>query len=122
MAQHFSDQELKKFALKIIEEKQCETIGDLIYYMPIGRSCFYLRGLDKVDSIKDAIVDIQYKEKREIRKRWKKSGNAALETCVYKILADEDELRRLQSHQKQDPAVEKGEKLTIKREVISKKE
>ena len=122
MAQHFSDEELEKYALKIIEESDCETIGDLIAYMPISRTAFYNRQLDKVVLIKDAIVKKQCSKKKEMRQRWQKSNNATLEVCAYKLIATSDELERLQNTKASKIDVESNEKLTIKREVISKKE
>lgn len=87
--------EREQLALKAIEEYNLLFIKDIIAYVPFCRSTFYNDGLDKLDSIKSAIDKNRINTKHALRGKWYKSKSATLQIALYKLVADEEELRRL---------------------------
>jgi hypothetical protein len=68
-----------------------------VHYVDIGRSRFYQLGLDKLDTIREAINANKVKAKHYMRKKWIKSDNPTLQITAYRLIADDDELLRLNS-------------------------
>jgi len=90
--------DLESMAVEAIQEHKLFFIDDLMAYLPCARSTFYQKGLDKSDTIKDAINKNRILAKIDLRKEWRFSNNAALQMGLYKLLATEDELQRLSTH------------------------
>jgi len=83
-------------ALEVLEaNKDIWKISDLADQMGLARSTFYFNKLDKSDAIKKALLRNKRYIKRVMRSGWLKSKNATLQLALYKLLADDDELRRL---------------------------
>lgn len=91
--------ELEKKALKILEKHpDIYFISDLAEEMDIARATFYNNELDKLDSIKNALHRNKRIIKRGLRNKWYKGENATTQVALYKLLADEDELSRLNNN------------------------
>lgn len=68
-----------------------------VHYVDISRQRFYQLGLDKLDTIRDAIRANKAKAKHYLRKKWIKSDNPTLQIAAYRLIAEDDELLRLNS-------------------------
>lgn len=91
----YDKKELERTALDAIELNKLVFIDDVCTYLPCSRATFYNKELDKLDSIKEALVNNKLKMKNALRRKWYDSDNATVQIALYKILSDEDELRRL---------------------------
>lgn len=86
----------EKQALQILED--CPDIyflNDLADEMGISLATFYFQKLEKSEAIKKALLYNRRRMKRGLRNKWYKSNNPTLQIALYRITADEDELRRL---------------------------
>ena len=91
--------EYERLALDILARKRdIYFTNDLTDEMGIARSTFYNNNLDKLDSIKNAILHNKRNVKRGLRNKWFNSDNATTQVALYKLLADEDELSRLNNN------------------------
>lgn len=96
--QIYNYDELHELALKQIEEYQLLTITDLINVLPIARSTFYDKGLDKSNDIKKAFEANKIGIKSSLRKQWlEPTAKPLVQIALYKLAANEDELQRLTS-------------------------
>lgn len=92
-----------KMSLEAIEKNKLVFIDDIIAYVPFTRATFYNAGLDKLDSIKDALNENKIKMKQGMKAKWYKSENATLQVALYKLIGSDEEAHRLNgSHQKID--------------------
>lgn len=82
-------------ALKVIEDKKLFFVEDIVSFMPIGKTTFYKKKLNEVDAIKSGIEKNKVYAKVQLRAKWFGSDNASLQLALYKLIADEDERRRL---------------------------
>ena len=89
--------ELEKIALEMIEEHKLTKISHLATFMPCSRSTFYDLELDKSDIIKETLYKIRENKKKKMTDKWAESDNATLQIAAFKLMADEDELTRLNS-------------------------
>ena len=94
MTKH-STNSLEKKCLQVIKKHRLVFIMDVVTFLPIGRSSFYTYGLDKLDSIKDALEENKIDMKREMRSKWKESPAPALQLGLMKLLSSDDERRAL---------------------------
>lgn len=94
---NFNTAELEALALKAINEYTLVFINEITAYLPCSRATFYNHGLDKIDLIKDGLFQNRVNLKTEIRKRLLESSSAAGLIALYKLIATEEELKRLQN-------------------------
>ena len=88
--------ELEQKALKILKEKHdIYFFCDLATELGFSKQWCYELGLDKIDSIKNALMENKRQLKRGLRNKWYNSDNPSSQAMLYKLIADEDELRRL---------------------------
>ena len=91
----YDTNELERKAIEAIKEHGVIYIEEVCAYLPCSRATFYNHGLDKLDTIKEALEDSRIIKKAELRKKWERSENATLNISLYKLLANEEELMRL---------------------------
>lgn len=92
---------LREKALKILEKKKdIYFFADLATELGYARQYLYEIGFcpDKDDILKQALDDNKKTIKRGLRNKWFKSDNATVQVALYKLLADEDELARLNNN------------------------
>ena len=87
---------LEEQALGILQKKPdiyffCDLATELGY----SRQWLYEIGIDKLDTIQKALAENKRQLKRGLRNKWYMSDNPSSQAMLYKLLADEDELRRL---------------------------
>ena len=90
--------ELEKKALEILQKKKdIYFFEDLATELGWSRGYLYEIGLspDKNDILKEALSKNKKQLKRGLRNKWYNSDNPSSQAMLYKLVADEDELRRL---------------------------
>lgn len=91
--------DLEQKALHILQtKKDIYFLCDLADEMGIARATFYNNGLDKLDTIKNAIISNKQNVKRALRNKWYNNDNATTQVALYKLIATEDELNRLNNN------------------------
>lgn len=80
--------------LALISQHKLYKFVDLVAYLPISRTYFYELELNKVDSLKKAFENEKIRLKVTLRSKMM-GGSGTERIALYKLLADEDELRRL---------------------------
>jgi len=87
--------DLEKQAIEAIQKHNLFFIQDVAAFLPCDRSTFYNHDLDKLDTIKDALEKNRIKTKNGLRAKWYHGNAPATQIALYKLLADEDEIRKL---------------------------
>lgn len=93
----YSTKELEKLALIAIEKHKLRKIEQLICYVPCSRATFYNHKLDELDSIKEALFKVKESKKLKMTDKWENSDNPTLQIAAFKLMADDDELAKLNS-------------------------
>lgn len=91
----YDPKKIEQQALKAIEEHKLFFIDDVCSYLPCNRATFYNLGLDKLDSIKDALTKVKTDIKVRMRTKWYLSENPTLQMGLMKLISSEEELRKL---------------------------
>jgi len=86
---------MEELALEKIDKHSLYFVEDLTTYLPISRRRFYDLGLHSLHTIKEALLANKLRKKAKLRRKWETSGNGTTEVVLYKLLANEDELARL---------------------------
>lgn len=90
--------ELEKEALEVIETNpDLAFIDELAALMTISRATFYNYELDKLDIIKEKIANRKIDIKIQLRASWLHSDHASERIALYKLLATEEEWKRIQA-------------------------
>lgn len=91
-------QELQEKALKILEKKKdIYFFGDLAIELGYNRQYLYDIGFspDKNDTLKTALEENKKTVKRGLRNKWFNNNNPTVQIALYRLIADEEELNRL---------------------------
>lgn len=91
----YSTTELEKLSIEAIEKHKLFFIEDVCAYLPCSRATFYNQGLDKLDTIKSALLKVKTEIKVSMRSKWYKSENPTLQMGLMKLIASPDELKQL---------------------------
>lgn len=108
---------LKEMALEVIPKHNLIFINEVCCYLPCTMSTFYLNKMNEDVDIIEALANNRVKIKIKIRKRWEDSENVTAEIMLYKLTADEEELRRL-SVTKSEVTGTEGKPLDINIQVL----
>lgn len=101
MSKVFNYEKLKKKALAILEKhKDIYFFSDLAIELGVSRQYLYERGFspDKDDALKEALENNKKFIKRGLRVKWYNNDNATTQVALYKLLADDEELKRLNNN------------------------
>lgn len=83
------------------------------YYTKLKKAQFYNLGLDKSDTIKDAIAENRSKACGYMVNKWIASDNATLQIAGYRLIATEEERMALnQEYVKIDASIDNKKELT----------
>jgi len=93
----YNTEELKEKALEVIKKKNLFFIEDVVAFLPCSKVTFYNHKLNELNSIKEALEKNRVKTKNGLRSKWYMSGAPAVQIALYKLLANEDEMRKLNS-------------------------
>lgn len=91
----YDTKELEEQALEAIKKYRCFFIEDIVAYMSCNRATFYNHGLDKLDTIKDALHKNKVITKSSLRKEWSETGSASERIVLYKLLGTPEEVHRI---------------------------
>lgn len=91
----YNKEDLEKESLEAISKYKLFFIDDIISYLPCSRTTFYNFGLDKLDTIKDALIKQKTELKVSMRSKWYKSDNPTLQMGLMKLISTDEELRKL---------------------------
>lgn len=91
----YDKDELIQMSLDAIEKNQLVFIDEVVTFLPCSRATFYNHELDKLDVIKDALNNVRTNVKTQLRHKWRDSDNAALQIGLMKLMATDEERKRL---------------------------
>jgi hypothetical protein len=100
MAQ-YSKEDIFKQSLELIEKHKLHRTVDLIAFLPCEKSVFYAlipAESEEMEAIKRAYHKNKVDIKVSLKAKWYKSDNPTLQLALYKLLADEEEHKRLQQN------------------------
>lgn len=91
----YDTKQLEQEALDAIEKYRLFFIEDVVVYVSCSRATFYNHGLDKLDTIKEALAKNKIDIKVSMRNKWFLSESATLQVALMKMIATDDEAHRL---------------------------
>lgn len=91
----YDKNELKRLALEAIEKNQLIFIDEIVTFLPCSKATFYNHQLEQLDEIKDALNNVRTNMKTQMRNKWRDSDNASLQIGLMKLIATDDERKRL---------------------------
>jgi hypothetical protein len=91
----YDKNELIRLSLEAIEQHQLVFIDEVVTFLPCTRATFYNHELDKLDEIKEALNNVRVNTKSQLRNKWRDSDNAALQIGLMKLMATDEERKRL---------------------------
>ena len=95
--------------LNVIQDNKIAFLDQAFAFTSFSRSTAYNNGLDKLDSIKDALRKNRVKAKTYMLNKWIESDNATLQLAAYRLCADPEEHQKL--NQQYIDHTSKGEKI-----------
>lgn len=99
---------MRNQALDAIEKHKLNYINDIFAFVPYSKNTFYSKSLNKDDSIIKKIEDNRVSIKVNLKNQWAKSKSPFLQQMLFRLLADEDELMRLRTSDKQQSDSDKN--------------
>lgn len=91
----YDKQDLINLALEAIKKNQLVFVDEVVTFLPCSRATFYNHELDKLDELKDAINNVRTSMKSQMRNKWRESENATLQIGLMKLIASDEERKRL---------------------------
>lgn len=91
----YDAKEIEQKALEAITQNTLLFFNELAAYLPCSRATLYNLGIDKLDSIKDALEENKIRVKHAMRSRWYISDNATLQLAAYRLASTPEEHRKL---------------------------
>ena len=104
----YGKKELERTALKMIKKHVIVNFSELATYLPVSRTVIYTKGLNKLNSIKDAIDDNKVNLKANLRAKMYKSKNSTDTIALYKLLGTQEEKDALNGVQSVNTSVNVG--------------
>jgi len=93
----YKKKELEKQSLAAIQKHNLFFIQDVVAFLPCNSATFYNHKLEQLETIKDALTENKVKVKNGLRAKWYSNGNATTQIALYKLLANDSELKKLNS-------------------------
>lgn len=87
--------------LKVIKSKKIAFFDHCFGFTSFSRSTAYNYSLDKLDSIKEAILQNRVTAKNYMLNKWIASDNPTLQISAYRLLSDPEEHRLLNQNTNQ---------------------
>ena len=92
---YYTMQELERLSIEAIKTHKLFFLNDIPVYLPISRTTFYDYELNKSDTIREALEQNRIEIKISMRNRWYNSNHPTLQILLYRLLADDEERRRI---------------------------
>ena len=115
------DEKGKKYEselLKVIKEKNIAFFDHCFAFTSFSRATAYNHGLDKLDTISEAINKNRVTAKNYMLNKWVKSDNATLQISAMRLLSTDEEHKKLNQSYIDQKTEHKGE-IKIVREIKS---
>jgi hypothetical protein len=87
--------ELERQILEVIEKEELTFFSEISLFIPASERTLYNKEMQEMQSIKEALEANKIRHKSKMRKKWRDSENATLQISAYKLLADDEELKKL---------------------------
>jgi len=97
----YSKKKLEELALKAIKKEKLTWHDEVVAFLPCSRATYYNKGLDKLDTIKDAINHNKVEMKAQMKHKWFNSDNATLQIALMKMIANQEEYDKLNTSKQQ---------------------
>lgn len=107
----YDKQELEKQAIQAIQDNNLTFEKEVWAYLGISEKTYYNHKLQELQSIKEAIKKNRVKTKNSLKAKWYRSDNATLQVALYKLIADDEERKKLS--QTYTDVTSNGDKLNI---------
>lgn len=94
----YNTKELFEEAVKHIKEKKLFFIEDVVGFMSCTKSTFYAHfpiDSNEMNTIKEELENNRISIKTSMRKKWYDSDNATLQIALMKLIATDDERKRI---------------------------
>jgi len=88
-------QEYHDELIKAIQENNCTNFKEACMFVSFAKSTAYNHGLDKLDSIKDAIDANKIRTKHKMKRNWVNSDSAVLQLAAFRLMSDAEEHQKL---------------------------
>lgn len=116
---HTETEKHEKDILEIIEKENLFHIVDIFaFYKGCSKATFYNHGLDKVDSIKDALSNNRTVKCHLAKQKWLKSDNATLQVAGFKLICTDKERQNLTQSHIEQKTTQKSYNIEISKEEI----
>lgn len=115
----FEKDEMLRKALLLIAEHQMMFHSEVFALLPISEATYYGWQFNKTEEIQNALFHNRTITKRGLRNKMYNSENPTSWIALYKLIGDEDEVRRLNNETSQP---ELPDKMTLEIVGVSKKE
>jgi hypothetical protein len=91
----YDKQKIFQQAKEMIVKHKLFFFDDIIAFLPIASSTFYLWEMEKSEELKDLLAQNRTELKVSMRSKWYKSNAPALQMALMKLIATPEELRKL---------------------------
>jgi len=91
----YDKEQILELAKEAIIENDLVFITEVISYLPIVSSTFYLWEMEKSEILKELLIKNAVNLKVELRSKWRKSDAPALQLALMKLVSTPDELKKL---------------------------
>jgi hypothetical protein len=95
IAMAYNKEELEKQILKAIEENELTFFNEIPLYIAPTLSTLYEWEFEKSEAIKNLLEQNKVRQKSKMRRKWRESDNPALQIAAFKLLADDEEMKKL---------------------------
>lgn len=109
---------LEKQIIEAIEREELTFFSEIVLFVAVSRATLYNLEFDKLDSIKEKLDTNRVKHKNTMRRKWRDSDNATLQISAYKLLADDDELKKLTMNKVESSGLNGGPIQTESKHVV----
>lgn len=110
----YNKKEIFNQAKEIIAKNKLLFVQDIIDFLPISMSTFYLfypDGSEELETLKKMLNTNKVSIKTSLRAKWYNSDNPTLQMALYKLTSNDEEHRKLQ--QNYTDVTTKGDKIQL---------
>jgi hypothetical protein len=91
----YDKEQVEQEILQAIESQEITFFDDICLYVEPSRATLYNLKLDELDTIKEALRKNKLRIKARMRQKWQKHESPALQVAAYKLIAEDEELKKL---------------------------
>ncbi len=92
----YDKNKLEKQALEIIaSDSDVVFLEDVIAGLPCSSATFFNYELERLESIKEGIIQNRQNKKKKLRAKWDTNDNPTLQIALYKLIGSDKELSKL---------------------------